>query len=176
MTGTSYVAALDVGTRRDSTVLAVGHAEPSPWGRRVVIDRVWRWTGTRSDPVSLTDVEVALLAAWRAYGRPKLVFDRMQAEQLTERLRAAGVRTEEFVFSTSGVDELARSLFASLRDRAVLLPDDEDLIAELSSVRLVETEPGLVRLDHRAGDHDDMAVTVAMVIASMLEKPESGGW
>jgi hypothetical protein len=168
--GVRYLAALDVGTRRDATVLAVGHLEASATGRRVVIDRVQRWTGTRLRPVSLTEVEEAIIATWRLYHRPKLVFDRMQAEQLTERLRAANLVTEEFVFSTSSVNKLARTLYGALRDRAIVFPNDPALIAELGSVRLVETGPGLVRLDHRAGEHDDMAVTCAMVAASLLDR------
>jgi hypothetical protein len=173
--GTRYVMALDIGTRRDASVLAVGHLERPGTGRRVVIDRVLRWSGTRDDPVSLGEVETALLACWRSYGRPRLVYDFHQAAQLTERLKKAGVGCTEFTFSTAGVNRLARTLFGVLRDRAILLPDDEELLAELGSVRLVETGPGLVRLDHRSGEHDDQAVTVAMVAASLLDRPTGGG-
>ncbi len=94
-----------------------------------------------------------------------------EPEQLTERLRAAGVRTEEFKFTDAGVNRLARTLYGALRDRAILLPDVEELVAELGSVRLVEKGPGLVRLDHRAGQHDDQSVCCAMVAASLLERP-----
>jgi hypothetical protein len=88
--GTRYVMALDVGTRRDSTVLAIGHMERTPQGRRVVVDRVLRWTGTRADSVSLVEVEEAVVAMWRIYGRPRLVFDFHQAAQLTEQLKRGG--------------------------------------------------------------------------------------
>jgi len=172
--GVQYLISLDVGTRRDSTVLSVGHLEVTGAGRRVVVDRVMRWTGSRLRPVPLGDVEEALLAVWRAYGRPRLVYDLHQAAQLTERLRSAGVRCDEYTFSVAGVNRLARALYGALRDRAVLLPDDEELIAELGAVRLVETGPGLVRLDHRSGEHDDQAVTVAMLIASFMDRPSGG--
>jgi hypothetical protein len=169
--GVRYTMALDLGTKRDSTVLAVGHLEATREGRKVIIDRTLRWTGTRLRPVSLSDVETALLACWRSYGRPKLVYDPYQAAQLSERLKKAGVRAEEFLFSTSSVNRLARTLFGALRDRAILLPNDEDLLTELGKVRLVEVGPGLVRLDHRSGEHDDQAVTVAMVAATLLDRP-----
>jgi hypothetical protein len=46
------------------------------------------------------------------------------------------------------------------------------LAAELSSVRLIEQGvPGLVRLDHRSGAHDDMAIATAMVAATLLDGP-----
>lgn len=173
--GTRYVMGLDIGTRRDSTVLTVGHLEMTAAGRKTVIDRVLRWTGTRTEPVSLSDVERAILATWRAYHRPKLVFDPYQAAQLSERLQKAMVRTEEFTFSTSGVNRLARSLYGALRDRAIVLPDDDALLSELASVRLVETGPGLVRLDHRAGGHDDQAVAVALVLVELTDLAPDGG-
>ena len=169
--GVTYVMSLDIGTKRDSTVLGVAHVEAGPVGRRVVVDRTWRWTGTRLRPVSLSEVEEALLAAWRLYGRPRLVYDPYAAQQLTERLTRAGVSAEEFTFSVSGVNKLARSLYGALRDRAILLPDDTALTTELSKVRLVETGPGLVRLDHRSGEHDDQAVVCAMLTATLLDRP-----
>jgi len=125
--------------------------------------------------VSLSDVETAILATWRAYHRPKLVFDPYQAAQLSERLQTAMVRTEEFTFSTAGVNRLARSLYGALRDRAIVLPDDDGLLTELASVRLVETGPGLVRLDHRAGGHDDQAVAVALVLVELTDLAQGGG-
>ena len=83
----------------------------------------------------------------------------MQAEQLSQRLRAAEVSCSELFFSTSGVNKLARTLYTVLRDRAITLPNDPALLEELSKVRLIEQNvPGLVRLDHRHGEHDDQAV------------------
>ena len=70
---------------------------------------------------------------------------------------------------------MARSLFGALRDRAILLPDDEALTSELSKVRLVETGPGLVRLDHRSGEHDDQAIACALLCASLLDRPGGTG-
>jgi phage FluMu gp28-like protein len=170
--GVRYVMALDIGIRRDRTVVAVGHLEASPLGRKVVIDRVQRWTPTTLRRVRLTDeVEPALLGLWRLYHRPKLVYDRTEATSLTEHLSAAGVRCEEFKFSDASVNRLARTLYGVLRDRAITLPNDEVLVAELGSVRLIEKGPGLVKLDHRAGEHDDQAVTVGMVAASLLDGP-----
>jgi hypothetical protein len=169
--GIRYLMGLDIGTRRDATVLTVGHLEPSPLGRRVVIDRVLRWTGTRISPVCLGDVEAAVVAMWRLFRRPRLVYDPYQAAQLSERLKVAGVRCEEFTFSTAGVNRLARTLFAVLRDRAIVLPEDPDLLAELGSVRLVETGPGMVRIDHHAGQHDDQVIAIGLVTQALLDRP-----
>jgi hypothetical protein len=166
--------ALDVGLKRDRTVVAVGHLHPGRGGRQVVIDRVLRWSGTRGNPVSLSDVEESIVSLSRSYGRAPLHFDPYQAAQLTERLKRASVTCKEFTFSTGSVNRLARSLYGALRDRAIVLPNDPELAAELAAVRLVEVGPGLVRLDHRSGEHDDQAVTVAMVAATLLDRPSGG--
>src|SRR5690606_40350374 len=101
----------------------------------------------------------------------RLLFDRFQAEQLAQNLTRAKVRTQEFVFSQAGANRLARSLFTALRDRAVELPDDEELTRELATVRLVETGPGTVKLVNPAGTHDDLAVVVGMLCAELGERP-----
>jgi hypothetical protein len=171
--GVRYCLSVDVGTRRDRTAVAVAHTEPSPAGRRVVVDRVLRWQGTRLRPVQLGEVEAALLRLHREYHGAPLVFDFHQAAQLTERLRAAGVRCLEYPFTVAGVNRLARVLHGALRDRAIGLPDDPELLAELREVRIVATGPGTVKLDNPPGTHDDQAVAVALAAAQLLERPTS---
>lgn len=172
--GVEYVAALDIGTRRDLTALAVGHVEHREAGRAVVIDRVLYWRPSDSDGrVSLREVEAAALRVCREYGA-KLRFDRMQAEQMVSNLEREGIRTEEFVFSTAGANRLARSLWGVLRDRALELPDDPEVRNEFLSTRLVESGPGTVKLDNPPRTHDDLVVAVGMVVADLLGKPEVG--
>lgn len=124
--------------------------------------------------VDLAEVEQSAARLCREYRTTRLRFDRMQAEQLTTNLGRVGVRTSEFVFSTAGANRLARSLYVALRDRAVELPDDAELITELSSVRLVETGPGTVKMINPPGTHDDLAVAVGMIIADLTEQPDIG--
>jgi hypothetical protein len=168
----SYVAALDVGTRRDLSALAVAHAEQRTAGPVVIVDRViyWRPSSGASGRVDLGDVEDACERICREY-RCKLVFDRSQAEQLTQNLARRGVRTAEFVFSQAGANRLAKALFTALRDRSVELPDDPELISELQSARLVETGPGTVKLQNPPGTHDDLAVGVGMCLVDLLDHP-----
>lgn len=177
-----YVCALDVGTRRDLTAAAVGHLEQRAVGRTVVIDRVMYWRPARSvvgadagNRVDLAEVERSVLRLCREYRVSKIRYDRMQAEQLSANLARAGVRTEEYIFSTAGANRVARSLYAALRDHAVELPDDEELITELGSVRMVETGPGTVKMINPPGSHDDLAVAVGMVIAELTATPDYGG-
>jgi hypothetical protein len=177
--GVEYVAALDVGTRRDLTALVVGHAEstPSGGGRRGPGADLATDTSVKSGPtgrVDLAEVEAATLRPCAEYRVRRLRFDRMQAEQMTGNLARRSLRPDEFVFSSAGANRLARSLVAALMDRALSLPDDAETRAEFIATRLVETGPGTVKLQNPPGQHDDIVAAVGMLVADLSSRPEAG--
>ncbi|MGD0166862.1 MAG: terminase large subunit, partial [Gaiellaceae bacterium] len=168
-----YAVSLDVGLKNDRTVLAVCSAEgitPS-----VALDRMVVYQGSRRKPVSLDVVEAAAFEAWQGYGQPPFVADPWQAAQLCQRLRARGVRVEEFTFSSQSVSRLALRLHGLISDHALQLPDDPDLLDELANVRLRETSPGVYRLDHDQGRHDDRAIALALGAEHLLSRPTLAG-
>jgi hypothetical protein len=69
------------------------------------------------------------------------------------------------------VGRLASTLHVLIREHQLAIPDDEALITELSNVRLKETAPGVIRLDHDHDKHDDRAVTLAMAATWLLNLP-----
>lgn len=172
--GVRYVAALDIGTRRDLTALVVGHSERRAAGVTYVIDRVlsWRPDKKRDGRVDLAEVEAAALRVCREYRVDVLRFDRMQAEQMTANLTRAGVRTSEFVFSAAGANRLARTMWGALRDHALELPDDEETRAEFLTTRLVETGPSTIKLANPPGSHDDIVTAVGMVLVDLADRGE----
>lgn len=176
--GVGYRIGLDLGLKHDRTVLAVCHAERDPVGGlappRVVLDRMHVLAGSRGRPVSLGDVERVAYEAHRAYNGASIRLDPWQAVGLAQRLRARGVRVEEWTFSATSVGRLATSLHLLLRDRRLALPDDPDLLDELANVRLRETSPGVVRLDHDASHHDDRAVALGLVALALTERGVGG--
>ena len=167
--GVRYRLGLDIGLTNDRTVLSVAHVERDGTGRRVVLDHQQVWIGTRVNPVSLTEVEAAIMAISRDYHRAPLTFDPYQAAQLTERLNARGLQTEPFTFSQASVGRLALTMFGLLRSRRLALPNDEALIGELAAVKLRETSPGCYRIDHDRAAHDDRAISLALVAHQLLE-------
>jgi hypothetical protein len=167
MPGHAYAIGLDVGLKRDSTVATICHLE----GGVVTLDRIATWTGTRIRPVKLGEVEEWIAKAAKDY-RAQVVVDPWQAAQLCERLRRRGVRVKEFTFSAQSVGRLASTLYLLLRERALRLPDDAELIDELANVRLRETSPGVMRMDHDAGRHDDRAIALALAAHRLVEKGE----
>jgi hypothetical protein len=169
--GVRYVLALDVGTRRDLTGLALAHSASVGGVRKTVVDRVLSWRPRLGQRVDLAEVQAAVVRLSNAYNNAPLVFDRSQAEQLSQAVQREGVRAVEYVFSQAGANRLAKSLFVALRDRALGLPDDAELVSELRSARLVETGPGVVKLQNPRGSHDDLATAVGMAVVHLGDHP-----
>jgi phage terminase large subunit-like protein len=162
-----YVITLDLGLKRDRTVAAIAHQDD----RRIVLDRMGTWKGTRAAPVQLDEVEAWVAEASRSYGGARVVGDPWQAVGLMQRLREQGLTVDEFPFTATSVGRLAASLFNVIRDRALALPPDEELLDELAHVRLRETSPGSYRMDHDSGRHDDRAIALALAVTTLQTTP-----
>jgi hypothetical protein len=175
--GRRYVVGLDVGLKADRTVACVCHVEDGPFpasgesSRRVVLDRIAVWQGSRQTPVQLSDVEAWLLQASKSYNNATIVLDIWQAAGTQQRLRGHGVRVVEFTFTASSVGKLAVALHNALRNRQLALPNDEALLDELANVRIRETSPNTYRLDHDEGQHDDRAISLALCVQHLLDRP-----
>jgi hypothetical protein len=104
--------------------------------------------------------------------RASFLADPYQAVHLCQRLRARAVRVNAFTFSSSSVGRLALTLYRLLRDQALDLDgDDQALLDELASVRLVESAPGVYRIDHDASEHDDRVISLALAAQALVERP-----
>jgi hypothetical protein len=175
--GRRYMLGLDLGLKRDRTVAAVAHAErPAEPGAspRVALDRMGVWTPTRDRPVQLVDVERWVVEAARTYPGTKVILDPWQAIGLAQRLRSRGVQVEEFTFHPGSVGRLAATLHLLIKNRALDLPDDPELLDELANVRLAETSPGIVRMQHDPDRHDDRAIALALAAHRLLAVPVAG--
>jgi len=180
--GRRYVVSVDLGLRRDRTVAAVTHAEPlrrpnddvTVAGHRVVLDRMQTWQGSREQAVRLEDVEDWVAQASHSFNRAGVVIDPWQAVGIAQRLRGRGIVVREYTFTPSSVGRLASTLHLLLRDRALALPDDPELIDELAHVRLRETSPGVMRMDHDPDRHDDRAIALALGAVELLSAPAPG--
>lgn len=168
--GIAYQIGVDVGLRHDRTAIAVCHAEPAEGTqRRVVLDRLIVLRGSRGSEVQLAHVEDAIAEASAHYGRARVRIDPWQAIGLRQRLESRGVPIEEYPFTAQSVGRLANTLHLLLRDRLVALPDEVELIDELANVRLRETAPGVLRIDHDPGRHDDRAIALALAATALVE-------
>jgi hypothetical protein len=57
----------------------------------------------------------------------------------------------------------------ALRGHLIDLPDDPALRDELLTVRLRESSPNVMRVDHRSGRHDDRVIATAMAALLLTE-------
>ena len=170
--GVRYTLGLDVGLVNDKTCLTIAHRERRDDAVVVVVDHQEVWQGTKDRPVDLGVVEDYCRETIRQYpGR--MVFDPWQSVHLMQRLRAHGISVEEFTFSSASVGRLAVTLYRLLRDRLLDLPDDDELISELSSVVLRENAPGVYRIDTTGQGHDDRVISLALA-AQHLASQGSG--
>lgn len=172
--GVDYRVGVDLGLKHDKTVISICHLERVGGGRRVVLDRQVVFEGSRRQAVDLGQVEEAVFEASRSYGRAKVRLDPWQGAGLAQRLRRRGVTVEEWTFSSGSVGRLASTLHVLIRDRQLALPDDEALIDELANVRLRETSPGVFRMDHDPGRHDDRAISLGLAALALVEEGVAG--
>jgi hypothetical protein len=164
LAGTFKTGELEITcTRNGASVraLAVMHAEDTRAGRKVVLDRIDRWHGSKAAPVDLGEVRDTLIARAAEY-RTGAVLDPHQAVLIAQEARGAGVPVHEYAFTSASVGRLALSLHQAIRNHRIALPDDEELQNELVSVRLRKNTLCVYRLDHDANGHDDQAVTLAL--------------
>ena len=157
-----YLITVDIGLKRDRTAVVTSHRDKDTDGRPVVIDQIRTWQGTPSQPVSLTEVQAHIAWLSKGHGDARVLIDPYQAAMVIEVLRARHIKVDEFTFTPASNSELAASLYQAIRDRTITLPDQAELATELLNLQLHETSPGVWKMDHRSGRHDDQAVTVAM--------------
>lgn len=162
-----YVSSLDMAYVNDNAVAVIMHAE----GGRVVLDRLQVWQGSRLRPVSEAAVEAWLLQAQMEFHRPLVRLDPWQTRGMAQRLRLAGARVEEYAFTAQSVGRIALSLYRVIKEHRLAVWDDVDLVDELGNVALRETAPGVYRLDHVAGGHDDRAVALALAVDWLVSRP-----
>jgi hypothetical protein len=164
----SYVAGLDLGHVNDRSVFALGHRE----GGATHLDRLRVWEGSRSRPVDFGEVERFVVAAHKRFGF-RLRIDPWQGLDLAQRLRAAGVRTDEFHFSTASKQRLASALLEGINGGTLRLYAADGLRDELVGLRVKQTSSGAWTFDHAAGGHDDRAVALALMLMAALDRPVS---
>lgn len=175
--GRQYVIGVDLGLAKDATAAVVAHAEKAlgnegeQLATRVIVDRLEVWQGRSDARVQIADVEEWISQAVGSYRPAKVVIDPWQAVGMAQRLRSRSVQIEEFTFSSASVGRLASTLHLLLRNRALALPDDEALLDELRNVRLRETSPGVMRIDHDPDKHDDRAIALGLACVQLLSRP-----
>ncbi|MDQ7840611.1 MAG: terminase large subunit [bacterium] len=170
-TGPGPVAVgLDLGLARDAAVAA---AVRRLSGGLVVVEALETWQPTAGRRVDLQEVEDAVAALARQFGAP-VILDPWQGVLLGQRLRARGVRVEEYQFTAEGRRRLFSVLLDLIRTGRLRCRPHEALRRELLGLEVAETSAGW-RVDHRPGRHDDHAIAVGLAAQQVAAAPVLAG-
>lgn len=178
--GLRYLVTVDVGISNDATVIVVAHKERAreDGPARVVIDHVERWQGSKRKRIEIDDIRDRVRDLALEYHRAPVYADPDQFVGSLQQLRRMGVRASEWAFTATSVGQVATSLVQAFRNRQIAIPDYPELRAELLRVRLRSNTPGITRLDHEKGAHDDQAVCLGMACHLLIgnEKRSGAEW
>lgn len=176
--GVSYVGALDPAFSGDNFSMAIGHKTPDG----SVVDGLWVWHRAGHEVTLNAVADVA-----RAYGVAQLRTDQHAAVPIQEGLAARGLRADYQPWTNESKANAFSALKIALNTRAVELPADEALVAELCGLEARPTAGGFTRIAAAGSGHDDRAVATASVVFALTRPAKvtrpffagvgvSGGW
>lgn len=160
-----YALHLDVGLVHDRTVVAIGHVA----GPRAVVDACVAWSGSRAQPVSLQALERWMVDLSRRVRLAAITADPYESALLLEQLRARGLPATSVSFSAPAKARMYARVEEYLRTGRLALPDDPQLIAELSALERLPG-PGAPRFHAPARGPvttDDYADAVAGLLEAL---------
>jgi hypothetical protein len=155
--GISYSAFVDPsGGSADSMTLAIGHRQDD-----VVILDVVRERKPPFSPESVVGDFVGLLESYHVW---KITGDRYAGEWPRERFREHGITYEP---AAKPKTDLYRDMLPAVNSRQVELLDDDRLVAQIVGLERRVVRGGRDSIDHAPGGHDDLANSVAGMIAEL---------
>ena len=150
---TDYVAFADLsGGRADDAALAIAHRD----GRRVVVDYARRWRPPFNPHTVIDEMAEEL----RRYEIKRVTGDNYAAEFVARAFEGNGIRYTKAELPKS---MLYAELLPRLCSGEIELPDNDDLVSQLSRLERRTRAGGRDIIDHPHGGKDDLANAVAGV-------------
>jgi hypothetical protein len=157
MSGVTYSAFVDPsGGSTDSMTLAIGHQEDDV----AVLDAI----RGRRPPFSPEDVVLEFAELLKTYRITEVQGDRYSGEWTRERFNHHGIRYE---LAEKPKSDLYRDLLPAINSRKVDLLEDARLIAQIVGLERRTARGGKDSIDHAPNAHDDLANSVAGVVAAL---------
>lgn len=105
---------------------------------------------------------------WERFGRPPVLAEQngMGAVQNAE-LRNEGVHVQDWITTNASKTEIVSKLVQAFEQRAIRIPNDENLLAELRTFQCTPLAGGQFRYAAPPGLHDDMVMGLAIAYAGM---------
>jgi hypothetical protein len=163
-----YYLAVDLGLTRDRTVLTVCHKSDAD--NLVYLDYIRTFSGTKNNPVLISDVEEAIMSCNKSFNIFCNILDPWQMKSTAERLKRL-IKIEEFTFTSNSIQKLSQNLYYLFHNGLIRIFPHKLLEEELLSLNAEEKSYGW-RIDHKSGGFSDHSVSLGM--ASMYAVQESG--
>jgi hypothetical protein len=157
-----YVAAIDSGFKHDAFGFGIGHADENG---KVVIDVIRRFkpvAGQPNSPAFILDQIVPILAKYGCYS---VMGDQYNFPALQQLIMDRGLNLEETVFTGDSKNGYYGNLYTLVNLKRIKLLDNQDAIHELKSLQRTLTTSGGVQIGAPQGQHDDLAVIIALLAA-----------
>lgn len=139
-----------------------------PGSGRLKLARLQVWKPSNGSRVDLQLVESAIRDYAKLFALHSVSFDPWQAEMLAQRLATAGIYCEACHFTAANLQTMATATLDAFRERQLSLYPDDQLNADLRSLRVVEKGYGYRLESPRSagGGHGDTATALAIALRS----------
>jgi hypothetical protein len=162
-----YAAALDPASRHNDFALAVLHLTAEGM---IVVDRVVRWTGSKTAPLAYESVLGEIKSILDEYAINTAIGDSFYCDVISQHLMKLGIFYQIAPFTSQTRARIFGSLKHLLVQRKIELLDDSELLHELRGLREEKTDRGQIDIRPRRGVGDDSAVVVALATNELLKQ------
>jgi hypothetical protein len=158
--GTRYVAGLDLGRRRDFTILFILDQVQ----RKVIYYNRW-------DPkYSWPDQRVHITNIFQDWGFHRLIIDSSGVgDVIGEELQNSGLPVEFFTITSENRTPLLDNLAVAMERETVHFPHVDGLVRELRAFQFQRTVRGRWRAEAPSGEHDDHVFALALGLTACDE-------
>jgi phage terminase large subunit-like protein len=162
--------AIDASVKHDSTAIVVVHWDRKINKARVVWHRIFQPSPDRPLDFEAT-VEATVLELKKRFTIRRVIFDPYQMVASAQRLRAAGVRIEEFPQSVPNITAASQNLYELVKSRNIVFYHHDDVRLAMSRAVAVEGSRGW-KISKESKSHK-IDVVVALGMAAIGTVRES---
>lgn len=168
--GWFYFAGLDAATKRDRIGLVVVGVQAGSGKIRVVYSRSWRPNAANPEE-NEREIEGEVRQAYDRYKFHQCRYDPWGLDVVVYRLRLARAPMVAAPLSGHNLNDTALALSEAFRTRAIEIPDDPQLIADLQAVSIRESADGFsfkLTAPRTTAGHADAALALSLVLPIAL--------
>jgi terminase large subunit-like protein len=163
-----YAAALDPATRHNDFALAILHLSSD---ETIILDRLDRWTGTKTTPLAFESVLRDVKRILDMYGINRVIGDQFYCDVINQHLLKIGIFYEVCVFGAQTRTKLFANLKHLLVQGKIELLDEPEFLRQLRNLREEKTARGQIDVRPGGGMRDDFAVAVALAASELTKRP-----